>query len=499
MGMKEDADLLRQYIETSSEAAFTELVTRYLPLVYSAALRQVRGDASLAKDVSQMVFIALANKAASLTGRDLLAGWLYSSARLAASNVLRMNHRRKLREQEAIAMQESVTYPQTENSELRVVLDEAMNDLGSAERNAILLRFFQGKDLKNVGLALGISEDAARMRVNRSVGKLHALLVSRGVTLSAATLATALASEGVSAAPAGLTAVIAEAALASAFTGAVTPLTIVKILGMTKLKIGIVTAIAVAGIATPSILQHRSQARLRMENKSLRARITELEAANAANERFAALGPESAQQTLAGEQFQELLKLRGEVARLRADAGELEKIKKAYSKLANNSVVRGALEAEARLARLNQLRKDRPDLVIPQFYLLHEGDFRAVAKDSDLETEDGVRRAFATLRNRAENIFASRMQPALKRYADEHNWQPPPQVSELAPYFDPQIEPSLLERYKVLYPPTNHVVGGWSGGWVICQNQPVDQMDARWCVSPVGFSSGNFDPSDEGK
>src|SRR5882724_9978925 len=98
MVMKEDPELLRQYTETGSEDAFTELVRRYLPLVYSAAIRQVRGDESLAKDVSQTVFIDLAAKAKSLTNRELLAGWLYTSTRLAASNALRVNHRRQIRE-----------------------------------------------------------------------------------------------------------------------------------------------------------------------------------------------------------------------------------------------------------------------------------------------------------------------------------------------------------------------------------------------------------------
>src|SRR5215468_680624 len=107
MGMIEDAELLRQYTETGSEDAFTELVRRYLPLVYSAALRQVRGDQSLAKDIAQTVFVALARKAKSLAGHELLGGWLYNSTRLAAYNVVRVNERRIIREQKAIAMQEA--------------------------------------------------------------------------------------------------------------------------------------------------------------------------------------------------------------------------------------------------------------------------------------------------------------------------------------------------------------------------------------------------------
>src|SRR6266498_1424264 len=108
--MTEDAELLRRYTETGSQEAFTELVRRYLPLVYSAALRLVRGDEWLAKDISQTVFIDLARKANSLAGRELFAGWLYTSTRLAASNILRTDHRRRIREQRAIAMQESTAH-----------------------------------------------------------------------------------------------------------------------------------------------------------------------------------------------------------------------------------------------------------------------------------------------------------------------------------------------------------------------------------------------------
>ena len=150
-------------------------------------------------------------------------------------------------------------------SDLRLVLDEAMSKLDSVERNAVLLRFFQGKDLKEVGAALGVSEDAARMRVNRSLGKLHALLTKRGVTVSAAALGVALTSETISAVPAGMVVTIAEGALASTAMGTVTTVTIAKILTMTKLKIGIAGAIVVAGVATPLALQHNSQAKLRVE------------------------------------------------------------------------------------------------------------------------------------------------------------------------------------------------------------------------------------------
>jgi RNA polymerase sigma factor (sigma-70 family) len=497
MGMTEDTELLRQYTETGSEDAFTELVRRHLQLVYSAALRQVRGDQSLAKDVAQTVFVDLARKAQSLAGRELLGGWLYNSTRLAAFNAMRVNQRRIIREQKAVAMQETAEQSDA-NGDLKLVLDEAMGKLDSAERNAVLLRFFQGKDLKEIGAALGVSEDAARMRVNRSLGKLHALLTRRGITLSAAALGVALTSETISAVPAGMVLSIAQGALATAATGTATTLTIAKILTMTKLKIGIAGAIVAAGVAAPLAFQHNAQAKLRVENEALHSRITELEGVAAERQRVADLQAQRGEaQSLADDQLRELLRLRGEVAQLRADAQEFENLKAAHARLTNNSVVRKALATEVRVAKLKQLMKDRPNLVIPEFYLIGEGEIRGAANEFDLETEDGVHRAFARLRNRAENQFAILLQPALSRFTQSHNGQPPENVQDLATYFDPPIDPALLARYKVLHFDPKLVKGGWSGGWVVAQGQPVDYIDMRWNVSPVGFGPESFEPTNQ--
>ncbi len=58
---------LRDYVDRGSEAAFTAVVQRCTGLVYATALRRVGGDAHLARDVTQLVFIDLARKARSLS------------------------------------------------------------------------------------------------------------------------------------------------------------------------------------------------------------------------------------------------------------------------------------------------------------------------------------------------------------------------------------------------------------------------------------------------
>ena len=268
--MTDDAELLRQYVQAGSEDAFAELVERHLPVVYSSALRQTDGDVELARDICQTVFIDLAGKARSLLGHELLIGWLFSATRFAAAAALRGNRRRQIRERIAVSMHEDAATPALEyrDPELASALDAAIEDLASEDRNAVLLRFFQGKDFKDVGTALGISEDAARMRVTRATGKLHSLLASRGVTVSAAALGSILATEVVTAVPAGLAATISTAALAGIPLAATATATITEAILMTTLQKTLVTA-TVAVLAGVGIYEARQAANARAEVQTL--------------------------------------------------------------------------------------------------------------------------------------------------------------------------------------------------------------------------------------
>src|SRR5215831_2840008 len=104
--MTPDCELLRRYSEEQSEEAFAELVRRHVDLVYSAALRQVNGDAHLAQDVAQMVFTEAARQAAALSRRQALTAWLYTCSHFSAAKAVRTERRRLAREQEVQAMQE---------------------------------------------------------------------------------------------------------------------------------------------------------------------------------------------------------------------------------------------------------------------------------------------------------------------------------------------------------------------------------------------------------
>jgi RNA polymerase sigma factor (sigma-70 family) len=319
--MTDTQRLLVEYAEKGSESAFRELVTRYINLVYAAALRLVDGDTQLAEDVTQMVFINLAKKARTLSREVMLGGWLHQNTFHVATKVRRAEHRRKSREREAVEM--NTLDVQTDLQQVAPILDEAITQLGNEDRTAILLRFFEQRDFRSVGEALGSNEDAARMRVSRALEKLHSLLKHRGVTLSIAALGTALAAEAVTAAPSGLAATTSGIALAGA-AGTGTALTLLKVMANTKLKFGLATLL-VAGATSSLVIQHQSVAKLREENQSFRQQIAQLRSERENPSNSADQIKESA--PLPDDQLQELLRLRGEVGTLRQRTNELARLR----------------------------------------------------------------------------------------------------------------------------------------------------------------------------
>jgi RNA polymerase sigma factor (sigma-70 family) len=314
--MSDDAELLERYARQRAEDAFAELVRRHLNLVWGAA-RRITGDGDLARDVAQTVFADLARKADRLSRGTVLAGWLHRAACLAAANLVRGNARRAARERQVMELnplQAADPADARAAEALQPLLDEALNTLDAADRDAVVLRYLAGRSFAEVGAALGSTEAAAQRRISRALEKLRAQLGRQGVARGAVGVALALAVASAEAAPPGLAAVVSSASLAAA--GAAGTVGIVQTIMLMKTKL-ILATLAVAAVATPITLQQRSLGQLREENRTLQQAAAQVAGLKTENERLANLQVDAGELARLRGEHAELIRLRGEVAGLR--------------------------------------------------------------------------------------------------------------------------------------------------------------------------------------
>jgi uncharacterized protein (TIGR03435 family) len=223
----DDMTLLGNYAAHASEAAFTEIVSRRVGFVYSAALRQVR-DPGLAQEITQAVFVILAQKAGRLSGATNLAGWLFKTTRFVALAQQRAAAARRLREQE---FQMQADTPDSTSDplwdQISPHLDEALMGLGEKDRQTVLLHYFNQWSFAEIGANLGMTEVTARKRASRALEKLKKILAPHGVVATTALIAAAISANSVHAAPMALAksataAAVAHGAGASFSTSALT-------------------------------------------------------------------------------------------------------------------------------------------------------------------------------------------------------------------------------------------------------------------------------------
>ena len=373
MQPKSDAQLLREYAESGSESAFTELVTRHTDLVYSAALRQVPSS-DLACDVAQNVFTSLARGARTLAGKlnpdASLAGWLCRCTRNLTLNLRRDDFRRHSRERQAM----ETLHPSPETApdwgRLCPLLDEAISGLNEADHDALVLRFFKNHDLRSVGLALGVSDDTAQKRVSRALEKMREYLAHHGITTTGAALAMAISANAVQAAPVGLATTISTAAvLAGTAVQTSTVIAATKAIAMTTLQKILITATIAAAVST-GIYEARQVSSLRTQVQTLQQQqaplaeqIQQLQRErDEARTRLDSIQEEKERWT---NNTAELLQLRGMAGVARRAIGEAEQLRAQLARQtseATNNPITGAMadamkqameqQVEGRLSRM---------------------------------------------------------------------------------------------------------------------------------------------------
>lgn len=195
--------LLAAYRDAGSEQAFADLIHHYANLVFSVAKRRL-GESTLAEDVTQIVFTRLAKSPPRVGSDAELVAWLHRTTVHAAIDCWRSETRRRNREQHAVVMQPTSNEDARVWEDLSPHLDKALDKLSDADRQAVLLRFFERQPMREIGRALGVSEDAAKMRVSRALDRLREQLGYFGVTCTAVSLTTLLLQCSVEAAPAHL-------------------------------------------------------------------------------------------------------------------------------------------------------------------------------------------------------------------------------------------------------------------------------------------------------
>jgi RNA polymerase sigma factor (sigma-70 family) len=329
-----DLDLLARYSRQDAEEAFAELVRRHLGLVYSAALRQVRSP-ELAEEVSQSVFTDLARNSARLKPDTVVSAWLYQVTRRTAIDVVRREASRQLREQIATEMNDMNAA--ADWTHIEPLLDEAMHALDDTDRAAVLLRYFENKSLREVGDALGASENAAQKRLTRAIERLRAFFAKRGITVGASGLVVVISSNAIQATPVGLAITISSAAALAETTVLTTgTAAATKAIAMTTLQKTLITA-TIGVLAGTGIYEARQASRWRNQMQSLQQQqiplaeqVAVLKSENEKLSHQIAMATQSS--ALSGDRLRELLKLRGEVGLLRRHQRERQQALAAQSK-----------------------------------------------------------------------------------------------------------------------------------------------------------------------
>lgn len=262
-----DVNLLQRFAKQRDEAAFEVLAARYLGLIFHTALR-CTGSRAIAEEVSQNVLCAVAKKAPSLARNpDRLPAWLHRATLFESSKAMRSEHsqqrRKELRHPDQIASTSSENDSQWLAAQPH--LDEALDRLTESERVVVLKHYFEGASFPKIGAQQSRPAATVQKQCRRAIDKLARILRGRGVTLSAAVIASGLGTQLTKAAPVALLSGATGTALSGSASYSTTHLTLFM-----SIKSKAVLPIALLVLLAPLGLQQIAISRVADENERLR-------------------------------------------------------------------------------------------------------------------------------------------------------------------------------------------------------------------------------------
>jgi RNA polymerase sigma factor (sigma-70 family) len=394
-------------------------------LVYAVARRTVRSPAQ-AEEIAQSVFLDLARQAGCLPDDTPLVAWLHTVSRRTAVDVVRREVRRQAREQAAAELAHAEAGDATAAgwSAIEPLLDEALDSLPPPDRTAVLLRFFQNKSLRDVGAALGTSDDAAQKRVSRALEELRTFLTRRGITVTAAGLAADLSAAALPTAPVALASGIAASVAATTATigQAVAGAASATAAGLLPKSLAALAAAGVLGVAAyETNLWQQREAELGVMRRERAVRTAELHR----------LGTEQEAVATALRQARDR---HATLTRLTED----------------DPAVAAAIEAWLqRRERLRQIVATRPEFDLPELAVLTEDDWLEAARELAFDDEAKLAEAMRTLHTKARNTLAGQVGRALMRQVDAHGGALPATLADLVRVAELGLTTELLGLFEL--------------------------------------------------
>jgi RNA polymerase sigma factor (sigma-70 family) len=242
--------LLVKYCASRAAADFAAIVTRHGPMVLRTCAR-LTNNAQDAEDAAQATFFALSRKPSA--AQPNLAGWLHKVARDCALQVIRGRARRMRREEAHARMK---TCPSEKYDDLREEIDAALVRLPSALREAVVLRYLEGRDSEEAARLAGCNENTLRWRSMKGLDRLRNILAQRQTACSVAVLAAFLSQEAAQSASASAVASLTGAVTAGVAEGGRVALVAQHVLDglfWAKVKVYSLTLVAIAAVAGISV------------------------------------------------------------------------------------------------------------------------------------------------------------------------------------------------------------------------------------------------------